>query len=89
MTYTQHRDTQETLAVLDKLESICSPEDTPQEFEQQMMRKFGWEEKFSTGKITTWMKVKMKIWALFDEPYSSSAAKVRILWKFLFFRAYQ
>ncbi|CAD5233312.1 unnamed protein product [Bursaphelenchus xylophilus] len=76
MTYTQHRDTQETLAVLDKLENSCSAEDNPQEFEQIMMRKFGWEEHLYSGQVTPWMKIKPRVWALFDEPYSSTAAKM-------------
>lgn len=44
--------------------------------EQELMKKFGWEEEFYQGRISQWMKYKPKIWALFDEPYSSQAAKV-------------
>uniref|UniRef100_A0A915C1V4 BTB domain-containing protein n=2 Tax=Parascaris univalens TaxID=6257 RepID=A0A915C1V4_PARUN len=76
MTYTQHRDTEETLAVLDKLDMDNTGEEDPDMREQELMKKFGWEEEFYQGRISLWMKYKPKIWALFDEPYSSHAAKV-------------
>ena len=41
------------------------------------MKKFGLDEKFRSGELSCWQRVKPRIWALFDEPYSSSAAKVR------------
>ncbi|VDN60738.1 unnamed protein product [Dracunculus medinensis] len=75
MTYTQHRDTQETLAVLDKLD-MDNREDDPDSREKEIMKKFGWEEEYYQGRITFWMKYKPKIWALFDEPYSSQTAKI-------------
>lgn len=37
---------------------------------------FGYEEAYHAGTLTRWQKLKPKIWALFDEPYSSSSAKV-------------
>jgi len=40
------------------------------------MKKFGLEERFQTGSLNVWQKVKPRVWALFEEPYSSSAAKV-------------
>ncbi|KAF7632150.1 hypothetical protein Mgra_00008463 [Meloidogyne graminicola] len=76
MTYNQHRDTQETLAVLDKLDMDCLKDEDPQTREQQRMKKFGWEEAYWEGRLDWWMRIKPKIWALFDEPYSSAAAKV-------------
>uniref|UniRef100_A0A0N5C1E1 BTB domain-containing protein n=1 Tax=Strongyloides papillosus TaxID=174720 RepID=A0A0N5C1E1_STREA len=75
MTYTQHRDTQETLAVLDKLDFDIPEEEDPQTREQRIMKKFGWEEEYWQGKITSWMRLKPQVWALFDEPYSSKFAK--------------
>lgn len=42
------------------------------------MKKFGWEEDYFQGKRTKWMILKPKIWALFDEPYSSKSAKVSL-----------
>uniref|UniRef100_A0A914RKT0 Uncharacterized protein n=1 Tax=Parascaris equorum TaxID=6256 RepID=A0A914RKT0_PAREQ len=50
-------------------------EEDPDMREQELMKKFGWEEEFYQGRISLWMKYKPKIWALFDEPYSSHAAK--------------
>ncbi|XP_077487016.1 potassium voltage-gated channel protein Shaw-like [Amblyomma americanum] len=71
MTYTQHRDTQETLAVLDRLDL-----DTDKPSEEEIARKFGMEEEYLAGTLSCWQRVKPKIWSLFDEPYSSTAAKI-------------
>ncbi|CAD6185187.1 unnamed protein product [Caenorhabditis auriculariae] len=68
------KDTQETLAVLDRMD--VDREDDPQLREQDTMKKFGWEEDFFQGKRTKWMYYKPRIWALFDEPYSSKFAKI-------------
>ncbi|XP_039484003.1 potassium voltage-gated channel protein Shaw isoform X3 [Drosophila santomea] len=70
MTYTQHRDTQETLAVLDRLDL-----DTEKPSEEELARKFGFEEDYYKGTISWWQEMKPRIWSLFDEPYSSNAAK--------------
>lgn len=37
---------------------------------------FGYEEAYHAGTMSYWQRLKPKIWALFDEPYSSSSAKV-------------
>jgi potassium voltage-gated channel Shaw-related subfamily C protein len=71
MTYTCHRDTQQTLAILDTLD-IDSDKLTGEE----LARKFGMEDDYLSGKMSCWQKIKPKIWLLFDEPYSSNAAKV-------------
>ncbi|CAG9856485.1 unnamed protein product [Phyllotreta striolata] len=71
MTYTQHRDTQETLAVLDRLDL-----DTEKPSDEEIARKFGFEEDYFRGTLSWWQLIKPKIWSLFDEPYSSTAAKV-------------
>ncbi|XP_017047652.1 potassium voltage-gated channel protein Shaw isoform X2 [Drosophila ficusphila] len=70
MTYTQHRDTQETLAVLDRLDL-----DTEKPSEEELARKFGFEEDYYKGTTSWWQEMKPRIWSLFDEPYSSNAAK--------------
>lgn len=70
--FKQHRDTQETLAVLERLDL-----DTEKPSEEELARKFGYEEAYAKGKVNWWQALKPKIWALFDEPYSSYAAKVR------------
>ena len=62
---------QTTLAILDKLDL-----DSERPSEEEVARKFGYEEDYLSGKLTCWQKVKPKIWSLFDEPYSCSAAKV-------------
>ncbi|CAB3400682.1 unnamed protein product [Caenorhabditis bovis] len=68
------KDTQETLAVLDRMD--VDREEDPQLREQDTMKKFGWEEDFFQGKRTRWMYFKPRIWSLFDEPYSSKYAKL-------------
>jgi potassium voltage-gated channel Shaw-related subfamily C member 1 len=73
MTYTQHRDTQETLAVLERLDL-----DTEKPSEEDLARKFGYEESYAKGKVNWWQRLKPKLWSLMDEPYSSNAAKVKI-----------
>lgn len=67
----QHRDTQETLTVLDRLDL-----DTEKPTEEELARKFGFEEAYYEGTLTWWQKLKPQMWSLFDEPYSSVAAKV-------------
>ncbi|KAJ6649034.1 Potassium voltage-gated channel protein Shaw [Pseudolycoriella hygida] len=66
-----HRDTQETLAVLDRLDL-----DTEKPSDEELARKFGFEEDYYKGSISWWQTIKPQIWSLFDEPYSSNAAKI-------------
>ncbi|XP_060522790.1 potassium voltage-gated channel protein Shaw-like [Cylas formicarius] len=70
-TYSVHRDTQATLAILDKLDI-----DAERPNDEEVARMFGYEEAYHAGTLTRWQKLKPKIWALFDEPYSSSSAKI-------------
>lgn len=69
--YVQHRNTQETLAVLDRLDL-----DTEKPSDEEVARKFGFEDAYSKGTVSWWQQMKPQIWSLFDEPYSSNAAKV-------------
>ncbi|KAK3578260.1 hypothetical protein CHS0354_011583 [Potamilus streckersoni] len=71
MTYTSHRDTQDVLGILDRLDL-----DTDKPTEDDIMKKFGWGEEYKAGELSCWQRIQPKIWALFDEPYSSSAAKI-------------
>ncbi|KAI1279602.1 Potassium voltage-gated channel protein Shaw [Halotydeus destructor] len=71
MTYTQHRDTQETLAVLDRLDL-----DTNKPTEEEIARRFGFEESYLNGSVNWWQSLKPRVWSLFDEPYSSAYAKL-------------
>ncbi|KPJ13360.1 Potassium voltage-gated channel protein Shaw, partial [Papilio machaon] len=70
-TYSIHRDTQNTLAILDKLDI-----DSEKPSEEEIARIFGYEEAYLSGELGVWQRIKPKIWALFDEPSSSPAAKV-------------
>ena len=75
----QHRDTQETLTVLDRLDL-----DTEKPSAEEVAKKFGFEDDYYSGNLSWWQKTKPKIWSMFDEPYSSSAAKVSSFYKVCF-----
>ena len=62
---------QATLTILDKLDI-----ETENTTEEEVARKFGWEDEYLNNELTLWQRVKPKIWSLFDEPHSSSFAKV-------------
>ncbi|KAM3955735.1 LOW QUALITY PROTEIN: potassium voltage-gated channel protein Shaw-like [Aphomia sociella] len=70
-TYSIHRDTQNTLAILDKLDI-----DSEKPSEEEIARLFGYEEAYLAGELGAWQRYKPKVWALFDEPSSSPPAKV-------------
>ncbi|XP_016922213.1 potassium voltage-gated channel protein Shaw-like isoform X1 [Apis cerana] len=70
-TYSRHRDTQATLAILDKLDV-----EGERLSEEQIARLFGFDEENGKGaRLTRWQRSRARVWALFDEPYSSFAAK--------------
>lgn len=69
--YFQHRDTQETLTVLERLDL-----DTEKPTEEELARKFGYEDDYVKGTVSWWQHTKPRLWSLMDEPYSSNAAKV-------------
>lgn len=73
MTYTVYRDTQETLAILDRLDTNVDLDTIDDEF---LANKFGYAEQFSKGALSHWQRLKPRIWLLFDEPYSSCLAKL-------------
>ncbi|CAH0694807.1 unnamed protein product [Spodoptera exigua] len=60
-----------TLAILDKLDI-----DSEKPSEEEIARLFGYEEAYLSGELGIWQRIKPKVWALFDEPSSSPAAKV-------------
>ncbi|OQR69168.1 potassium voltage-gated channel protein Shaw-like [Tropilaelaps mercedesae] len=70
MTYTVYRDTQATLAILDTLDI-----ENEKPSDQDLAKKFGYEEAYFNNKMSFWQTVKPKIWLLMDEPYSSHYAK--------------
>jgi potassium voltage-gated channel Shaw-related subfamily C member 1 len=81
MTYTQHRDTQEILAELDRLDL-----DTEKMSEEDLAKKFGFDEdsNFRNGVLPWYKLMQPKVWQLFEEPYSSNASKVSIIYKIYF-----
>jgi potassium voltage-gated channel Shaw-related subfamily C protein len=72
MTYTKHRSTAETLAILDSLEL-----DTVRSSQQEVIKKFGWDDDFDyiQGNLPRYKKMMMIIWQIFEEPRSSTIAK--------------
>ena len=66
---------QETLNVLDTLELDI---DTEKPSDEEIAKKFGFEDDYFNGTVSWWQKTKPRIWSMFDEPYSSLAAKVEI-----------
>ncbi|CAI5441098.1 unnamed protein product [Caenorhabditis angaria] len=71
MTYTQHRDTQDTLAVIESLDLDGDPPT-----QEEIAKKFGWEDDYYSGNLNRWQRLKPRIWALFDEPWSSKYARI-------------
>ena len=49
--------------------------DTDKPNEEEVARKFGFEDDYYNGTVSWWQNTKPKLWSLFDEPYSSQAAK--------------
>ncbi|XP_021915553.1 potassium voltage-gated channel protein Shaw-like isoform X3 [Zootermopsis nevadensis] len=70
-TYSIHRDTQATLAILDKLDI-----DADKPSDEEIARIFGYEDDYLAGTLSRWQRLKPRVWSLFDEPYSSTGAKV-------------
>ena len=79
MTYTTHRNTQETLQILDRLDL-----DTDKLTEEDIMKRFGLEDRYKNGELNCWQNIKPRIWALFEEPNSSPAAKVSQFGEYLY-----
>ncbi|CAD5213030.1 unnamed protein product [Bursaphelenchus okinawaensis] len=71
MTYTQHRDTQETLAVIESLDNDMDPQTA-----EEIAKKFGWEDDYYNGSLSWWQRIKPQVWQMFDEPWSSRYARV-------------
>lgn len=83
------RDTQDVLVGLDRLDLDAEPIT-----EEEIPHKFGWDYDSTIRhknmslqeymKTLPWFKrVQPRVWQLFEEPYSSSAAKVRVFSSFL------
>ena len=48
--------------------------DTEKPSEEEIAKRFGFEDEYMEGRVTWWQQTKPRIWSMFDEPYSSSAA---------------
>ena len=73
-TYTKHRDTEETLATLEKLEM-----EEDRTSDADLARMFGIDEdpRWLNGTLPFYKKIKPIVWQLFNEPNSSRLAKVK------------
>jgi potassium voltage-gated channel Shaw-related subfamily C protein len=56
---------------LDKLDI-----DAEKPSEEEIARMFGYEDDYIAGTLSRWQRLKPRVWSLFDEPYSSTGAKV-------------
>uniref|UniRef100_A0A7E4VV02 BTB domain-containing protein n=1 Tax=Panagrellus redivivus TaxID=6233 RepID=A0A7E4VV02_PANRE len=72
MTYTQHRDTQEVLTTLEKLDVDTEKLNN----QEELYKQFGWEDDFHNQSLSIWQKIKPKLWRLFDEPNSSYGSNI-------------
>ncbi|VDO09712.1 unnamed protein product [Rodentolepis nana] len=70
MTYTTHRDTQSTLNILDEADM-----DAVDYTDADLYKRFGLEEEYERNNLTTWQRIRPRIWAVFEMPRSSLAAK--------------
>ena len=57
MTYTSHRYTQQTLSILDTLDT-----DVDHLSQEELSRRFGYEEAYHKGQLTNWQRLKPKLW---------------------------
>lgn len=68
MTYTAHRNTKNILEILDTID-LDQPE------QDALMKKFGLED-IPLHRRTWWQTQKPKLWLMFEQPFSSTQAKV-------------
>jgi potassium voltage-gated channel Shaw-related subfamily C protein 1 len=66
------RNTEETLNVIELLDS-----EQPKKNEADIAVQFGWEDDFLSGHLSFWQQVKPKIWAVFEDAFSSRLSKVK------------
>ncbi|VDK69712.1 unnamed protein product [Dibothriocephalus latus] len=70
MTYTAHRDTQDTLQILDQAEM-----DTEEITNVGLYKRFGLEDEYEDDTLTVWQRLRPRIWSVFEAPKSSTVAK--------------
>ncbi|XP_038636692.1 potassium voltage-gated channel subfamily C member 2-like isoform X2 [Scyliorhinus canicula] len=76
MTYRQHRDAEEALDIFETPD-LLSGEPADAEDEADLSRRLGIEEcsPGGSGKVSRWKRWQPRVWALFEDPYSSRAAR--------------
>ncbi|XP_043944006.1 potassium voltage-gated channel subfamily C member 2 isoform X2 [Protopterus annectens] len=77
MTYRQHRDAEEALDIFETPDLLTGGDTGENEEEEQLATKrLGIEDVLGhDGKLSRWKRWRPRIWALFEDPYSSRAAR--------------
>jgi len=75
MTYTAHRNTQDTLQILDRVDI----DNTERTNDYDLYKKFELEEEYEDNDLTFWQMWRPLIWSMMEEPYSTRLAKVIII----------
>ena len=64
------------LAIIDIVLYFQLDIETDKPTEEELAKKFGYEDRYLTNNMSRWQKLKPRIWSLFDEPHSSASAKI-------------
>ncbi len=46
--------------------------DTDKPSDEEIMKRFGYEDALASGKINWWQKLKPKLWLTFDRPFTQT-----------------
>ncbi|KAM4748188.1 voltage-gated potassium channel KCNC2 isoform 7-T8 [Rhinophrynus dorsalis] len=76
MTYRQHRDAEEALDIFETPDLITGEPPPIDEEEEELGKRLDIEDVVGPdGKVGRWRRLQPRIWALFEDPYSSRAAR--------------
>ncbi|XP_072002830.1 voltage-gated potassium channel KCNC2 isoform X2 [Engystomops pustulosus] len=76
MTYRQHRDAEEALDIFETPDLITGEPPPIDEDEEDLGKRLGIEDVVGPdGKAGRWRRLRPRMWALFEDPYSSRAAR--------------
>ncbi|MEE6480638.1 hypothetical protein FKM82_012632 [Ascaphus truei] len=77
MTYRQHRDAEEALDIFETPDLITREPTPTEEGEEELGKRLGSQDVLGHGgKVGRWRRLRPRIWALFEDPYSSRAARI-------------
>ncbi|XP_063303067.1 potassium voltage-gated channel subfamily C member 2 isoform X3 [Pelobates fuscus] len=76
MTYRQHRDAEEALDIFETPDLITGELAPIDEDDEDLGKRLGIEDVVGPdGKVSRWRRLQPRMWALFEDPYSSRAAR--------------